>query len=208
MYNETKEGENIRNVLPTPVLVAVGVIDENTPIINELFKEPSEIFIIGNLSQKLSLSGSEFQNFIKREIFGELPKIDLEKEKALSETLINLIKSGLILSAHDISIGGLIINLLESSFKSDFGFELKLYPEENIYLTLFSENPTRVVVTVKEKNVDEFKDIVEQSSLDWLYIGSVTEESTIKIYSNESLVCEAPKNKLRDIWKNSISELF
>lgn len=208
LYNETKEGENIRNILPTPVLVAVGVIDENTPIINELFKEPSEIFIIGNLSQKLFLSGSEFQNFIKKEIFGKLPKIDLEKEKALSETLINLIKSGLILSAHDISIGGLIVNLLESSFKSDFGFDLKLYPEENIYLTLFSENPTRAVVTVKEKNVDEFKDIVEQNSLDWLYIGSVIEESIIKIYSNESLVCEAPKDKLRNVWKNSISELF
>ena len=47
------------------------------------------------------------------------PAIDLAAEKRLIECLVSLASAGLILSAHDVSDGGLAVTIAESCFASD-----------------------------------------------------------------------------------------
>jgi phosphoribosylformylglycinamidine synthase len=54
----------------------------------------------------------------------QAPHFNLEEEFALQQLVASLIKDHAILSAHDISEGGLIVTLLESAFYNHKGFEV------------------------------------------------------------------------------------
>ncbi len=73
---------------------------------------------------------------------------------------------------------------------------------------LFAENPTRVVVSVDSKNEEEFKNIVEESSLDWMLIGNVVEEPTLKVEYNDRNILECDLVKAKDLWKNILKNMF
>ena len=57
--------------------------------------------------------------------FSPAPYFDLDEELHLQQLVSLLIKNGFIESAHDVSEGGLITTLLESSFNQQLGFDIK-----------------------------------------------------------------------------------
>jgi phosphoribosylformylglycinamidine (FGAM) synthase-like enzyme len=64
-------------------------------------------------------SSSEYAKTIQGIVAGVPPAIDLAAEKRLIECLVSLASAGLILSAHDVSDGGLAVTIAESCFASD-----------------------------------------------------------------------------------------
>ncbi len=204
LYNETVEGKNFRNIYPTPIVVGVGIV-ENRKFIDHKFKEEGDlIFLIGDLKRNSRLDGSEFLREIHGKVLGDVPVVNLEKEKALHKLLLRLIDDDLILSAHDVSTGGLIVCLLECVFGTPFGIGLNLYTDERLDFFLFSENPTRVVVSVKRDNVEAFKDITEEEGLDWMLLGRITEDKKLRIELYDELILEERVEDLEDLWKNSL----
>jgi len=106
-YNET-DGKAI---YPTPTVVAVGVVDKEN-IITSYFKQfESAIYLLG--SNKGELGGSEYLSFCHGVVAGKVPEIDLYYEKDLIDFLVEASSKKLILSAHDISEGGLITAITE-----------------------------------------------------------------------------------------------
>lgn len=208
LFNETIQNDTYINIMPTPVVVGVGVLEDVNKHINHIFKKPSELFIIGNLNQKYTLNASIVQKILTSRVYGHLPEVDIEKEKMLSDLIIKLINKDIILSAHDISMGGLLINIFESLADTSYGAELNLYIDEDPALFLFSENPTRVVVSVEPKDVEEFRNLVEESQLDWMFIGNVVENSMLKIDYNGRMLFECDIKKAIDIWKNTLKDMF
>ncbi|MEZ0361034.1 MAG: phosphoribosylformylglycinamidine synthase subunit PurL [Hydrogenobacter sp.] len=204
LYNETVEGKNFRNIYPTPIVVGVGIV-ENRKFMDHKFKEEGDfIFLIGDLKRSSRLDGSEFLREIHGKVVGDVPVVNLEKEKALHKLLLRLIDDDLILSAHDVSTGGLIVCLLECVFGTSFGVGLNLYTDERLDFFLFSENPTRVVVSVKRDNVEAFKDITEEEGLDWMLLGRITEDKKLRIELYDELILEERVEDLEDLWKNSL----
>ena len=207
LYNETVDKGEIRNVFPTPIVVGVGVIENGENFTPSKIEAESELYLIGNLEQKLKLDGSEFLKVVHGLIKGDVPAVDLEKEKALIELLLELNEKKLILCAHDVSTGGLIITLLEMVFPSRYGLELEIYSEERADIFLFSENPTRVVVSVENERAEEFKELVESKGLNWLYLGKTTEERKIKLNYNGEEILNHDIERLKKLWKNSLARL-
>ncbi len=208
LYNETVDDKEIRNIFPTPIVVCVGITEDTVNIVDHIFKKPAHIYLLGDLKKPLSLAGSEFQKLLFQKVGGKLPPIDLEKEKKLIETLVSLIRKGLVISAHDISTGGLIISLLEGIFPTDLGLDIEIYTDESLQAFLFSENPTRVIVSVEEEKAEEFKGIVEESGLEWMLIGKTVEgDDSIKIYLNDEWILTLKKGELKEIWENSLKIL-
>jgi phosphoribosylformylglycinamidine (FGAM) synthase-like enzyme len=74
------------------------------------------------------------------------------------QKISGLIKNRLIVSAHDVSEGGLFVTLVEASFNYNLGFDV-VASDYNIRKDgfWFGESQSRVVVSVKEDKVPAFK---------------------------------------------------
>ena len=206
LYNETVEKEEIRNVFPTPVVIAVGVLENAENFTPSYPETEGDFYLIGDLSSELKIDGSEYLKVVHGVIKGDVPSVNLEKEKLLIDTLIELNKRNLINSAHDVSMGGLLVAILEKLFNSNFGAEIEIYSDIRKDIFFFSENPTRVVVSVSPEKSEDFKEFVESKNLEWLYIGKLTEERKIKVVYNGEEVLEESVEELKKLWKESFQK--
>lgn len=208
LYNETVEKHEIRNIYPTPIIVAVGVLQANS-FVDHRFKEPGDmVFLVGDLRREFSVAGSEFLKVVHSKVAGRVPQVDLEKEKRLCQLLVDLVGEGMLQSAHDVSLGGLAVCLLESLFGTGLGLDLNLYYDGRLDFFFFSENPTMVVVSVKKERAEELKDKVEQAGLDWLLLGRVKEERKFTLRNNEEKLLELDLEEAESLWRRGLQSML
>jgi phosphoribosylformylglycinamidine synthase II len=208
LYNETVEEKEIRNIYPTPILVAVGAIEGKRFVTHKFEEEGSLVFLIGDLKRSWSLGGSEYLKVVHGIVAGDVPAVDLKREKLLHETLIKLIREEIILSAHDVSTGGLMIALLECLFGTGLGLELNLYTEEALDRFFFSESPTRVVVSIEKDKEELLKSYVENVGLDWLLLGKVKGEPELIVKLYEEPILKERVEDLEKLWRDSLANML
>ena len=134
----------------------VGVMDDVSKAISSDFKETgNHIFVIGRESS--SPGGSQYLKFRKISS-STLPWFDMDELKLISEKYLEAYRKELILSAHDVSSGGLIQALLEMSFGYGRGFEVDLteVSDARSLEKIFSEGGERILVEVRPENREEF----------------------------------------------------
>jgi len=88
-----------------------------------------------------------------------------------------LIREGLIASAHDASEGGLFVALMESAMAGDLGFDLTSDSEIRPDAFLFGESQSRIVVTVRPDQDDLFVDSMMRNAVEFDLLGHVTKGS-------------------------------
>jgi len=208
LYNETVEEKEIRNIYPTPILVAVGAIEGKRFVTHKFEEEGSLVFLIGDLKRSWGLGGSEYLKVVHGIVAGDVPAVDLKREKLLHETLIKLIREEIILSAHDVSTGGLMIALLECLFGTGLGLELNLYTEEALDRFFFSESPTRVVVSLEKDKEELLKNYVESVGLDWLLLGKVKGEPELIVKLYEEPILKEKIEDLEKLWRDSLANML
>ena len=152
-YNQSPSGP----VYPTPTIGMVGLLEnfENKMTL-DFKKEGDVIYLLGKNPEDFNCS--EYLHKICKVEFSPAPYFDLEEEFRLHETVSSLIKNKMILSAHDISEGGLFITLAESGFFNDLGFSVTQQTNStrrDAYW--FGEAQGRVVVTVSADKVNDFE---------------------------------------------------
>jgi phosphoribosylformylglycinamidine synthase len=115
LYNQSPAGP----IDPTPTVAVVGIIEKPEHVTTQWFKDEGDaIILLGELVDRedplLGLGGSACLQVIHGIKNGSPPRVNLEEAKTLHTTLLGLIQSGLIKSAHDCSEGGLAACLTES----------------------------------------------------------------------------------------------
>ena len=124
----------------------------------------------GNLDQ------SVFANVILDEKKGPPPEINLFNEKNNGETLLKLIESNLIKSAHDISLGGIITAVSKMCIKGDKGINLKkpkyLISEIEYF---FAEDQGRYIVEISKKNQKNVLDLLDKNAVHYDELGTINE---------------------------------
>ena len=208
LYNETVDEEEIRNVYPTPILVAVGRVDGNRFVDHTLKSESELLFLVGDLKGRHSIAGSEFLKVVHGKVAGKLPPIDLQKEKDLHRLLVKLIQEDVILSCHDVSTGGLIITILEKVFGTGLGVEINLYVDERLDHYLFAENPTRVVISVSREKAERLKNSVEEANLDWVLLGKVRDDGLFVIRNYDEEVLKVEVSHLENVWRTQLESML
>ena len=149
-YNET----NGEAIYPTPVVGMVGLIDDIEKRTDMAFKNDDDlILLIGGI--RTELGGSEYLKVMHRLVAGEVPEVNLVREKALIDFLLAVIRSGWVNSCHDISDGGLAVALAEGAITGGLGFTVQLDPEWRPDAVLFSEAPGRAVITISWLHFDD-----------------------------------------------------
>jgi phosphoribosylformylglycinamidine synthase len=115
LYNQNPAGP----IDPTPTISVVGLIEKLEHVTTQWFKDEGDaIVLLGDAVDQadpiFGLGGSAYLQVVHGKKNGSPPRCDLEVAKTLHTTLIGLIQSGLVKSAHDCSEGGLAVALAES----------------------------------------------------------------------------------------------
>jgi phosphoribosylformylglycinamidine synthase subunit PurL len=104
---------------PTPTVAVVGLIEKPEHITTAWFKDAGDAIIllgapVDTADPLLGLGGSAYLQTLHGKKTGLPPRMDLETAKTLHTTLLGLIHTGEVKSAHDCSEGGLAVCLAES----------------------------------------------------------------------------------------------
>lgn len=151
-YNQSEDGP----VYPTPTIGMVGVLESLDQKMTMYFKEAGDlIYMLGNTSNDIACS--EYLHHVQGVSYSPAPEFDLEHEYKLQELLMKLIHEKQIVSAHDLAEGGLFIALLESCLQRNLGFNIQTHPAVRKDAFLFGEAQSRVIVTIKPDQKQNFE---------------------------------------------------
>jgi phosphoribosylformylglycinamidine (FGAM) synthase-like enzyme len=208
-YNET-EG---RGVLPTPVIGMVGLIDDVKRLIQTGFKNPGDfIALLGTTREDLSISeyaavieGKSFDELIAK---GRVPVLDLEAETSVQTACLRAAEAGLLRSAHDCSDGGLAVALAECCFSSldrdVFGADIDLTGEYDLAVRLFSETPSRIVVSFDQTALGDMEEIVAAASCPMTILGNVGSDR-LRIESDGEEVIQLDVAEIEKAWRSALA---
>ena len=183
-YNES----NLGAVYPTPVIGMVGLLEDSSKRMDMTFKDPGDMIVaIGAING--GLGGSEYLKSYHGLVQGPIPEIDLEIELSIQKICLELINQGFIKSAHDISDGGLAVNIAESicSAKKGLGAEVNVDRKLRTDEILFGETQGVIIVSLDPKNLHHIALLAQDYNIYTQTIGFVTDDSHLKINNKINL---------------------
>jgi phosphoribosylformylglycinamidine synthase len=175
-YNET-EGHPIP---PTPTIAVLGVMSDVARHVTQFFKNPGDAIAIVRTSQP-SLAASEYSALFGID-GGSLSPIDLAREAALIDGLVEGCEQGLIRSAHDIAEGGLAVAMAEACFnpRAILGAEVELGHAGNAAV-FFGEGASTVILSVASDDVARVEKLFAGRGLEFAVVGKVIADPRLKI---------------------------
>ena len=173
-YNQSSiDGKEVP-VFPTPTIGMLGIVEDKKHITTLAFQNSgSLIYMLGDSLNDINCS--EYLVAYHKINESSTPFFDLDIEFELQQSVSSLIKEDLIISAHDVSDGGLFITLLESSMANNLGFSINYADNIRKDAFLFGESPSRVVVSINDSNKQAFEDLLSKSKTSFHLLGTVTE---------------------------------
>jgi phosphoribosylformylglycinamidine synthase subunit PurL len=209
-YNET-EG---RGVLPTPVIGMVGLIEDVKRVIQPGFKNPGDfVALLGGTREDLSVSeyasvieGASTGRFIRS---GQVPRLDTDAELAVQTACLRAAEAGLLRSAHDCSDGGLAVALAECCFSSQnrpaFGADIDITGEYDLATRLFSETPSRIIISFDQSALGDIEEIVAAASCQMTLLGNVGSDR-LRIESDGEEVIQLDVADMENAWRSSLKD--
>ncbi len=170
-YNET-EG---RPILPTPTVAIVGQLAHPDDRVGSGFCRTGDIIAHLGTPSRGALGGSEWLCQALGRVEGAPVGIDLDAELALQQALIALAQTRILSSAHDISDGGFAVCLAESCIAGGVGARVNLVSSDDAstHALLFSEEPSRVVISFSADHAKEVQAICTKHRVPFEVIGNV-----------------------------------
>ena len=228
LYNESPAGV----VDPTPTVAMVGLIDDEKHITTQWFKnEGDAIILVGSVAgsgdaaagvtdpgYSYKLAASRFLKVCFGKKIGPVPKLDIELEIAVQNAVRDLIRLGLVRSAHDCSEGGLAVALAECCFNPNglLGAEIGLGncggsragcagdtpASTNATTVLFSEAQSRIIISCDPKNSERVLSELKSKNVPSAQIGRVIKDDLRISVGGQNYSWQAAE--LHDLWWNAI----
>ncbi len=208
-YNET-EG---RGILPTPVIGMVGLMEDVRRVLTPGFKKEGDVIALLGTTQD-DLANSEYAESVAgvttAEIVasGTVPELDLNREAAVQLATLEAAEAGLLTSAHDCADGGLAVALAELCFsslgKEAIGAEVDLTGPLNTTAQLFSESPSRIIISFAPEALESIRQIVETHKVPFAVLGNVG-GTQLRISVNDKPAVTASVADLESTWRNALS---
>src|SRR6476659_3341644 len=212
LYNESPAGV----VDPTPTVAMVGLIDEEKHITTQWFKNHGDVIIlVGSAAddRDYSLGASRFLKVCFGKKIGPVPKLDIEREIAVQTAVRDLIRLGIVRSAHDCSEGGLAVALAECCFNPagllgadvDCGGRLAgdaHASHREAATALFNETQSRIIISCDPKNAKRVLSELKSKGVLHAYIGSVIRNDLRISVCGQNLSWRIAE--LHDLWWNAI----
>ncbi|MCG6153102.1 phosphoribosylformylglycinamidine synthase subunit PurL [Leptospira bandrabouensis] len=183
-YNESPEGP----VFPTPTIGMVGVIDDVAKGLHTYPRTQEEVLyaLVGEFQP--TISASEYLYRFHGLDTGKIPNISLAKEKATIDTLISCRKEGLLTSAKDLSLGGLLVALAKIVISGNKGLEVNLEELQKRFKRLdelcFGETGASFVISFLAADEEKVKAKYTQAGLGFTTLGKSNSKSSLSVKGN------------------------
>src|SRR5579862_6090993 len=218
-YNETLG----KPIYPTPILGVLGLIEDAECAVDSAFKNEGDLIVLldgaaadnshggrpqaGQSTQAAEFSSSEYAKAIHGIVAGVPPAIDLTAEKNLIDCLVKLAAERAIVSAHDVSDGGLAVTLAESCFDSEsLSADVKLDAQGvAAEAALFGERGARALVSLSSASLAHVSEIAAQYRVRAQHIGAVV-RGDFRIQYNGEPAIKGDVNSFRKIWAESLGK--
>jgi phosphoribosylformylglycinamidine synthase len=197
-YNET-DGEAI---LPTPTVAVVGLLPDVAKHAGSFFRRQGDLVAVLGETQG-ELGGSEFLKVLHGKVAGRPPRLDAQVELRLQRLLRQLVREGVIASAHDCSEGGLLVALAECCIADPnqmWGARVRLERGPvPLHAHLFGEDASRVVISFSAPDEPRVRSMCRSANVPCSVVGEVG--------GNELVVDGAvhvPVRVLSEAWRSGI----
>lgn len=175
LYNETSG----KGVYPTPTIGMLGLIEDTNLITRQWFRGAGHLIVLMGETQP-GLGGTEYLRLVHGKECGVAPQMNLKTEKSLHKACLEAIKTGIILSAHDCSEGGITVALAECALNPagsvgvdvTIGAETTLRPDE----LLFGETQSRIIVSLEEKDIKALEKVCATNGVPLEIIGRTVDD--------------------------------
>lgn len=216
MFNQSKDEKGKDLAIPGTLLIsAVAPVPDGRKAVTMDFKGPGNaLYMIGRTNDELG--GSLYHRILGR-TGGDVPKVSPAAAIDGFKALHAAINRELVLSAHDLSEGGLALCAAEMGFTGEFGCLLdldecprdpRIYSNETL---LFSESPSRILVEVKPENESAFLRHFGKSTKSAMVrrVGQTTANPIIKVTGLEGSTClEESLKELKEKWQAPLPRIL
>ncbi|MGV3560807.1 phosphoribosylformylglycinamidine synthase subunit PurL [Larkinella arboricola] len=186
-------------VFPTPTIGMLGLMENPENRMTLRFRQAGDlIYLVGE--SKDDIASSEYLYSYRGVKASPAPAFDMEVEYALQQAIKELIINKLVVSAHDVSDGGLFVTLAESAMGANLGFTIETDSRFRKDAFLFGESQSRVVVSVAREKQTEFEDALTKSGVAFSRLGAVNDTNFV-IDGQPLLAVAAAK----DLYDNALS---
>ena len=177
-YNENPEGA----VYPTPTIGMLGLVDDVDQAATPMaFRSAGDVIYLLTPEpwiHKATLSdlgGTEYLSLTHGLLCGDAPHFDLREERSVQHAMLELIQSGQVRSAHDISDGGLAVCLAEMALSGRLGAQIDVACDTPFRLDalLFGEAQSRIVFTAAADAMEDVRNTLEPFAVQCTQIGTV-----------------------------------
>ncbi len=176
-------------VFPTPTIGMIGILeDKNLQTSINFKKEHDLIYLLG--AQKNDIASSEYVYSFQKIKATPAPYFNLDEEYEVQKAVQKIIRAKLIESAHDISDGGLFLNLLESCIANNLGVHITSDKDIRIDSFLFGEAQSRVIVSIDPKNKVDFERAMLETKSPFVNIGHVKGNAFVMDDKNYGTISE------------------
>jgi phosphoribosylformylglycinamidine synthase II len=197
LYNET-DGKAI---LPTPSVAIVGLLPDVEKRCGSTFKNEGDVVAVLGGTRGV-LGGSEWL-LAQGKLAGLPPRLDVRAEAALQKTVRELVRGGLLSSAHDCAEGGLAVALAESCMmapEGSLGAAVKLQPGAvPAHAYLFGEDASRIVISFKPEHEAKVTEAARAAGVPFEKVGAVG-GAALKIDG----LLDLPVARLSKAWRSGI----
>jgi phosphoribosylformylglycinamidine synthase II len=205
LYNET-EG---RGVFPTPVIGAVGLIEDVRLVITpRTLDEGAAVYVLGATGE--DLGGTEYLRRRFGVITGPLPVLNLDAERRLQHCVLEGVQQRLWAAAHDCSDGGLLVALAELCFsthgKALSGMDLCLSAEApglSRAGLLFGETPGRMLIVVAPSRRAEAEALCQKHQVPCHSLG-IVRGNRFTVTLDGELALDEPVAELEHLWRTAL----
>jgi phosphoribosylformylglycinamidine synthase len=132
----------------------------------------------------------------------------LDREVAVQKACLAAAEVGLLLSAHDCSDGGLAVALAESCFSSlarnAIGAEVDLDGPLGPTVQLFSESPSRIIISFDPGDAAAVQEIAERHQAPFAILGRVGGNELVIAVAGEEAV-RAEVAELESAWRDALA---
>ncbi len=198
-YNET-DGVPI---YPTPTVGMVGLLPKLERYVTPWFKSAGDLVVLLGRNRE-ELGGSEYLKVVHGLVRGTPPWIDLRLERAVQQCCLKAIERGMIRSAHDISEGGLAVALAECCVvgpEKPLGVKVELPEMMRPDARLFGESQSRIILSIKEKDLGRLKAIADKEGVPVQILGEVGGSHFVI----QPLI-QLAVDELKSIWSNGLEK--
>lgn len=216
LYNTTKDG----SIDPTAIVCVAGVMPDASKAVHGSFKKPgSHLYVLGSIKDECGGSAyyrilEELTNAKRDALIGaNVPSPDFGTVRSEIAFLTDMIRAETVLTAHDVSEGGLALAAFEMTMPIRYtggtiGCAIDISPLSSDLrpdTVLFSETGV-FLLEVPGAHQEKFEEAAKKRGVNVTLVGETTEEPTFTLKKSASTLVTGTLEALQRPWSRALEK--